>query len=135
MDSLEKIIPKKEQICLTLGTFQSGQKWFGFDLEVRLIDHIGIQAGSGHFGFGGGFNYHLKPEIKSSLISLQYWQDGVKENFNKSVIGLSYIYRHKKIFTCQLGLGKILDSNLSQAVLEEEPNILLVYSIGLYFTR
>jgi len=55
---------------ITIGILQGGGSLIGADMEFLLTDRFGFQIGAGLVGFGGGLNYHFKPSIRSSFISL-----------------------------------------------------------------
>jgi len=121
--------------CITVGILQGGGSLVGADLEVLLSDRFGAQIGGGIVGFGGGLNFHLKPGIRSSMISLQYWNQGIGNNFTQSLIGPNYVYRSKKWFTFQIGVGAILEVNEESGIYEDAriPDAILTYAIGAYF--
>lgn len=60
--------------AINIGVLMGGGSLTGTDFEIMLLHRIGIQAGIGIASFGAGINYHLKPQITSSFISLQYWK-------------------------------------------------------------
>lgn len=120
--------------CVTVGILQGGGSLLGADVEVLLTDHIGAQVGAGLVGFGAGFNIHFKPGIRSSFISIQYWNQGIGNSFTQSLVGPNFVYRSKKWFTFQVGLGAILDvGELSPYLEDQQPDLILTYAIGAYF--
>jgi hypothetical protein len=121
--------------CITVGILQGGGSLVGADLEVLLSKRFGAQIGAGIVGFGGGLNFHLKPGIRSSMISLQYWNQGIGNSFTQSLVGPNFVYRSKKWFTFQIGIGAILEVNGENSVYEEgrAPDAILTYAIGAYF--
>lgn len=123
-------IPKRNAI--TLGILQGGGSMVGADFEFLVSNQVGIQIGAGIVGFGGGINYHLQPSIRSSFISLQYWNQGIGDSFTQNVIGPNFVYRGKKWFTCQLGFGAPLKRGPALPASFEQPVIMLMYSIGAY---
>ena len=84
--SQTELIEKRHSI--TIGLLQGGGSLVGADFEFLLTDHFGFQIGAGLVGFGGGLNYHFKPSIRSSFISLQYWNQGIGEYFAQNVMPL-----------------------------------------------
>ena len=121
------------RIAITIGIFNGGGSLVGADLEVMLSKRLGIQAGAGFIGLGAGLNYHLKPSIRSSMISLQYWHQGFGESYTQSLMGPSFVFRAKKIFTAQLGFGFPLEQGPAWPEDKmEQPPIMLMYSIGIY---
>lgn len=95
----------EKRSSITIGILQGGGSMVGADVEFLLTDRFGLQIGAGYVGFGGGLNYHFKPSIRSSFISLQYWNQGIGDSFSQNVIGPNFVYRGKKWFTAQIGLG------------------------------
>lgn len=128
VDSLKK----EKNSFVTIGILQGGGSLVGLDYEFLLTNNIGLQAGAGIFGFGGGFNYHFRPSIRSSLISLQYWHQGIGDSFAQSAIGPNYIFRGNKWFTFQIGLGLPLDKGPAMPDDFKQPPVMLLYSIGAY---
>lgn len=135
---VEKTAPQltyEPTTCITVGILQGGGSLVGVDLEVLLSKRIGAQIGAGIVGFGGGLNFHLKPGIRSSMISLQYWNQGIGNNFTQSLVGPNFVYRSKKWFTFQIGIGAILEINEANSIYEDGPvpDAILTYAIGAYF--
>lgn len=122
-----------ERMAITAGILQGGGSLIGSDLEILLTDRFGIQAGCGLVGFGAGFNFHLKPGIRTHFISIQYWNQGIGQSFSQNVIGGNFVYRGKKWFTCQLGLGAPLSKGPAWPSGMVHPPLILMYSIGAYF--
>jgi hypothetical protein len=118
---------------LTIGFLNGGGSLIGLDVEFALINSVGFQVGSGYFGFGAGINYHFRPDITSSFVSLQYWHQGVIDTYSQSLIGPSFVFRAKKIFTAQIGIGFALEKGPAWPENMEQPPVMLVYSIGMYF--
>ncbi|MDD3725076.1 MAG: hypothetical protein PHV83_06085 [Bacteroidales bacterium] len=123
---------EEKRNCITIGFFQGGGSLIGADFEFLLTDRFGIQFGAGIVGFGGGINYHLKPSIRSSFISLQYWNQGVGDAFAQNLIGPNFVYRGKRWFTFQIGLGAALSKGPALPDNYEQSPIMLMYSIGGY---
>lgn len=131
--SSQENAPTEKRNSVTVGILQGGGSLIGADIEFMLTDKFGIQLGAGLIGFGGGLNYHLKPSIRSSFISLQYWNQGVGDSFTQSVIGPNFVYRSKKWFTAQIGLGFPLQIGPAAPTYFKQPPAMLMYSVGAYF--
>ena len=132
IDNYEPVpIPARKANSLTVGILQGGGSLIGVDFELLLTDKIGVQLGFGYIGFGGGINYHLNPSIRSSFISLQYCHQGVGETYTQSLIGPSFVYRARKLFTAQLGLGYLIENGPAWGDRDPIP-IMLTYAIGIY---
>jgi len=124
--------PIEKRFSITIGILQGGGSLIGADLEFLLTDRFGFQVGAGWVGFGGGLNYHFKPSIRSSFISLQYWNQGIGDSFAQNAIGPNFVYRGKKWFTAQIGLGVPLDKGPAMPDDFDQPPVILMYSIGAY---
>ena len=123
----------KKNKSITIGILNGGGSLIGVDYERLVSKKIGLQVGAGLVGFGGGINYHFKPTIRSSFISLQYWHQGFGEFFSQDVIGPSFVYRGKKWLTFQIGLGVALREGPAYPEGMEFQPVILMYSIGAYF--
>lgn len=123
---------EEKRNCITIGFLQGGGSLIGADFEFLLTDRFGIQLGAGIVGFGGGINYHLKPSIRSSFISLQYWNQGVGDAFTQNIIGPSFVYRGKRWLTGQIGLGAPLSKGPALPKDYKQSTVMLLYSIGGY---
>jgi hypothetical protein len=123
--------PRRRSI--TVGILQGGGSLVGFDFEAIGNKQIGFQVGSGFMGFGAGINYHFKPTIRSSFLSLQYWHQGLADSYTQSLIGPSYVFRARKLLTFQAGLAYALDKGPAWPENTEQSPIMLMYAIGLYF--
>ena len=121
-----------KRFCLTVGILQGGGSLIGADLEFLLTNKLGLQAGAGIIGYGAGINFHLQPTIKSSFISLQYWNQGIGESFAQNLIGATYAYRSKKWFTCQIGLGAPLQKGPALPENFKQPPVMLMFSLGAF---
>lgn len=131
--SQEKVSEEPEKrSSITIGVLQGGGSLLGADIGFLLTDRFGYQIGAGFIGFGGGLNLHLKPSIRSSFISLQYWNQGIGDYFAQSIIGLNFVYRGNKWFSAQIGFGMTLDEGPAWPDHIKQPPVLLMYSIGVY---
>jgi len=129
-EQLNEQIEKRNSI--TIGILQGGGSLIGADMEFLFTDRFGFQVGAGLVGYGGGLNYHFKPSIRSSFISLQYWNQGIGDSFAQNAIGPNFVFRGKKWFTFQIGLGVPLEKGPAMPADFEQPPVMLLYSIGGY---
>ena len=136
MDSISRL----KNLCLTVGILQGGGSLLGVDIDVKILKQLSIQGGLGLTSFGGALNYHLKPGIKSSCISLSYWHQGFEPYYIQSILGPTYVYRGRKGFTSQFGIGKVLElSSLGRDNYKKlspnspPPSVILIYSLGWCF--
>lgn len=128
--------PEEQYIgTATVGILQGGGSLIGVDLEFLIEQKFGVQVGAGLVGYGAALNYHPEGGIRSSFVSLGYWHQGLGEGFVQSLMGPSYVFRGKKWFTAQLGLGFQLKKGPFAANLDPDalPPVQLLYSIGGYF--
>ncbi|RPJ70721.1 MAG: hypothetical protein EHM20_15225 [Alphaproteobacteria bacterium] len=121
--------------CITYGVLNGGGSLLGMDLEIGLTKSIGIQAGAGFVGMGAGLNFHFKPTLRSSFLSFQYWHQGILDSYSQSLLGPSIVFRAKKVFTAQIGLGFVLEKGPAWPETMEQPPVMLTYSIGIYFPQ
>ncbi len=126
----------REKIAaLTVGVLQGGGSLIGADLEILAGDRLGLQLGGGLVGLGAAVNLHLDDGYQSSFISLTYWNQGFRETYVQSLIGPTYVYRGKKWFTAQIGLGFQTRESAREEVADLNlPSVQLLYSLGAYFT-
>lgn len=123
---------KDSKVAVSIGVLHGGGSLVGVDFEFLLGNRFGIQAGAGLTGFGGGITYHLKPDIRSSMITLQYYHQGVGDSYTQSMLGPVFVYRAKKLFTASLGLGYALEKGPNFPDNKTQPPVMLLYSIGIY---
>ena len=121
------------KFAVTVGVLNGGGSLVGADFEILAGQRVGFQVGAGLVGLGAGINYHLKPGIRSSMLSLQYWHQGVGNTYTQSLIGPNYVYRAKKLLTAQIGFGFTLEEGPNWPADKDQPPAMLMYSIGLYF--
>lgn len=122
----------KEKACMTVGVFQGGGALVGADLELPVTKRFSFQVGAGFKGYGGGINFHLKPSLKSSFISLQYYHQGFGESYSQSFIGPTFVYRSRGWITFSIGGGATLEKGPAWPDDIDHPEYLLIYSIGAY---
>jgi hypothetical protein len=126
-------LPSGDISCITIGFLEGGGCLVGVDMEFKLSNHLAIQGGAGYIGFGGGLNFHLKPSIRSSFISLQYWHQGVHDSHTFSSLGPNFVFRARKWITAQLGMGFTLTQGPAWPGYQEFVPIILTYAVGIYF--
>ena len=121
-----------KRAAVTVGLLQGGGSLVGVDLEYLVAPKIGLQAGIGYVGFGAGLNFHLKPAINSSFISLAYWHQGMGESFAQDILGGVFTFRARKLLSASLGLGAPLSKGPALSEDFVQPPVMLLYSIGIY---
>ncbi len=120
--------PQKRN-AVTVGILNGGGALIGADYERLFTNRIGLQAGIGFAAYGFGINYHLKPAIESSFINLAYWHQGFVYSFTQSVVGVSFVYRARRLLQAQIGVGFQTDYNSS--LISYQP-VMLMYALGIY---
>ncbi len=125
--------PPEKKAAVTVGFLQGGGALIGADFEYLVSPKVGLQACLGYIGFGAGVNYHLKPAINSSFVSLAYWHQGIGDTFAQDAIGSVFTFRASKILSASLGLGIPLSRGPALDIDFEQPPVMLLYSIGIYF--
>ncbi len=128
----KEIVKIIEKNSVTIGFLNGGGSLVGADFEFLVTKSIGLQLGLGYLGFGGGINFHFKPSIRSSFLSLQYWNQGISNRFVQSVLGPNIVFRGKKWFTFQIGLGATLDKGPAFPSTRTQSPVILMYAIGAY---
>ena len=118
---------------ITVGVLQGGGSIVGADFETLVSRKLGLQIGAGLLGFGAGIDFHFKPTIHSSFISLQYWHQGIGSTYTQSMLGPTFVYRAPKWFTAQIGLGYVLEHGPAWTSAIGNSPVILLYSIGAYF--
>ncbi|HAF27828.1 MAG TPA: hypothetical protein DCG75_02165 [Bacteroidales bacterium] len=125
-------VEEEKTACVTIGILQGGGALVGADFEFLISNRVGFQAGIGYIAFGAAINYHLKPTIRSSFISFNYWNQGIGPSFAQNLVGASFVFRGKRWFTAQIGLGVPLEKGPAMPDDYEQSPIMLTYSIGAY---
>lgn len=126
-------VPNEKKMSISAGFLQGGGGLVGADFEFMFSNHFSAQAGVGLTSFGAGVNYHFKPFINSSMISLLYWHQGIGDNYAQSLIGSVYTFRAPKVFQFQIGLGAKVGEGPAIPEANKNLPVMLVYSIGVYF--
>ena len=125
---------RQELTSINFGAFMGGGGLLGGDIEFLVGKRAGLQLGAGFPSIGFGFNYHLKPYINSSFLSLQYCHIGFGENNVGATLGPMFIFRAKKIFQAGAGWGAVVSKGpLWTDAYDEKVSMLIHFNIGLYF--
>jgi hypothetical protein len=125
--------PPEYRQAFTAGFLEGGGGLVGIDWEFMIGKQIALQVGTGLISIGGSLNIHFKPDIRSSFVALQYWHQGFGDSYVQSLIGPSYVFRARKIFTAQLGFGISLGTGPGWPIDTPHPDTMLTYAIGIYF--
>ena len=132
-----KPVGREEKVAIDAGLFMGGGGLFGADLEFMLSKRLALQFGTGFWPIGTAtcsFNFHLKPYINSSFVSLQYYHLGFGGNYIGSTLGPMFSFRAKKIFQAGAGYGYVLSKGpLWNDAYKEDVQMLIWFNIGLYF--
>lgn len=124
-----------ETTAISVGLLHGGGSLIGFDAEFLMGNTVGFEIGAGFVGFGGGVNFHFKPTVRSSYLTLRYWHQGLptQDRFVQSLVGPAFVLRAKQIFTASLGFGFRVASGEALPPELENSDLMLTYSIGIYF--
>ena len=117
---------------ITLGFLEGGGSLFGVDIEVLLVDYLGIQVGAGLLGYGAGLNFHVKPSVSNTFFSFQYWHQGIGASHTQTLFGPNLVFRGKKWFTAQIGYGFRIQKGPAYPAFLKESSGNLTYAIGAY---
>jgi hypothetical protein len=125
--------PSPKKCAISAGVLQGGGGLVGVDFEAMIGCHFSAQAGVGLLSLGVGVNYHFKPFINSSMVSLVYWHQGLGDSHTVGWVGPVYTFRAPKVFQFQIGMG--YKANYGPAATSEmrKAPVGLMYSIGVYF--
>lgn len=93
----------RQKTAITLGLLNGGGL-LGAELETLVSKNMGVHIGLGFIGACAGIDYHFKPTINSSSITLQLRNQGFGEIHTDTSIGLGYTFR-KYHLAIQLGLA------------------------------
>ena len=126
-------VPSEKKMSISAGFLQGGGGLVGADLEYLFSDHFSVQAGAGLFSCGAAINYHFKPFINSSMLSLSYWHQGFGDTHTQSVVGPVYTFRAPKVFQFQIGMGYRVHEGPNLPEANKKVPVMLLYSIGVYF--
>ena len=125
---------RMERTSINAGVLMGGGGIVGADLEFLLGKRIAMQMGAGMFSLGCGMNYHFKPQINSSFVSLQYCHLGFGENHIGSTLGPMFIFRTKRLFQAGIGYGIVTNKGAQwEQAYKEDVSVLVHFNIGLYF--
>lgn len=126
-------VPSEKKMSISAGFLQGGGGLVGADLEYLFSNHFSVQAGVGLFSCGATINYHFKPFINSSMLSLSYWHQGFGDAHTQSVVGPVYTFRAPKVFQFQIGMGYRVNEGPNLPEANKKVPVMLLYSIGVYF--
>ena len=126
-------VPSEKKMSISAGFLQGGGGLVGADLEYLFSDHFSVQAGAGLISCGAAINYHFKPFINSSMLSVSYWHQGFGDAYTQSVVGPVYTFRAPKVFQFQIGMGYRVNEGPNLPEANKKVPVMLLYSIGVYF--
>ena len=135
---VQKKLERNERTSINAGVLMGGGSLIGADLEFLVGKSTGLQLGAGIGSMGFGVNYHLKPYINSSFVSVQYFHQGFGDSHYGSYLGPMFVFRARKILQIGLGFGAVLTKGNGMIDYYESkdlkiPSIMSLYNIGLYF--
>lgn len=124
-------VPSEKKTTISAGVLMGGGGIVGANFEYMPAKHFSFDVEAGLVSFGAGLNYHFKPYINSSMLSVVYWHQGVGDSYVQSVVGPVFTYRAPKVFQFQAGFG--FKAGEGPNAIEDGPDFMLLYSIGVYF--
>ena len=126
-------VPSEKKMSISAGVLQGGGGLVGADFEYLFSKYFSVQAGAGLLSCGAAVNFHFKPYINSSMLSLSYWHQGFGNAHTQSVVGPVYTFRAPKVFQFQIGMGYRVDEGPNLPEANKRAPVMLLYSIGVYF--
>ncbi len=126
-------VPSEKKCAIEVGFLNGGGGLVGVDFEYLIVSHLSVQGGVGLTSFGGAINYHFKPFINSSMISLVYMHQGVGNSYTASWLGPMYTFRAPKIFQVSGGLGLKVGDGPAATTESKKSSASLLFTIGVYF--
>lgn len=126
-------VPSDKKCAIEVGFLNGGGGLVGVDFEYLVWDRLSVQAGIGAVSFGGAVNYHFKPYINSSMVSLVYMHQGVGNSYTASWLGPMYTFRAPKIFQVSGGLGLKVGDGPAATSETLKSSASLLFTIGVYF--
>ena len=91
--------PSPKKCAISAGVLQGGGGLVGVDFEAMIGSHFSAQAGVGLLSFGVGVNYHFKPFINSSMVSMVYWHQGLGDSHTVGWVGPSIPIARPRCFS------------------------------------
>ncbi len=123
------------KFAFTVGFGTGGANYLGTELEFMAFRRVGFQIGGGALGAGAAINFHFAPTIRSSYFSLQYNVNGIGSDpewgYTKTTIGPAIVFRGRRWFTAQVGIGYIIDKGPAYSDISSLP-VALSVGIGAY---
>ena len=134
VQAMAQRVPNPKKFAISAGLLQGGGGIVGADFEYLFSDHFSAQVGAGFISCGAAINYHFKPYINSSMVSLVFWDQGIGgDTFSQAVAGAVYTFRAPKVFQFQVGLGGRVAKGPALNPDTAKVPVMLLYSIGVYF--
>lgn len=96
----------QEKTAVTVGILNGGGL-IGAEIETMVAKNLGVHVGLGFIGVCAGLDYHFKPTINSSSITLQLRNQGFGEIHTATSLGLGFTIRKYKL-SLQLGAAYVL---------------------------
>ena len=82
----------QEKTAITVGILNGGGL-LGAEVETLITSRIGAHVGVGFIGFCAGLDYHFRPTVNSSSITLQLRNQGIGEIHTDTSLGLGLTLR------------------------------------------
>ena len=123
--------PSDKKAAISAGVLMGGGGIVGANFEYMPTNHFSFDLDAGIVSFGASLNYHFKPYINSSMLSVVYWHQGIGSSYVQSMAGPVFTYRAPKVFQFQVGFGYKVGEGPN--AIEDGADFMLLYSIGVYF--
>lgn len=128
-------IADSEDNNVALGYQIGGNTLVGFDYELRVSDLVGIHAGAGYIGAGGGVRFHFDDEVHASYFDINYKDCGL--GLMESIgfeIGGTWLVATDSGVRGSFGIQKILwtEDDFERQIFDGEkaPSVILAFQIG-----
>lgn len=123
-------VPSEKKCSIAAGYLNGGGGLIGVDFEYLMMPQLSVQAGVGVVSFGGAINYHFKPYINSSMMSLSYFHQGIGDSYFCSWLGPMYTFRAPKVFQASIGYGLCVDQGPAA---DKKYYGSILFTFGVYF--
>ena len=118
--------------AITIGILQGGGSMVGVDFEGQVYKNLSLQFGIGYVGAGAGVNFHFSNSLRSSFLSVMFWNQGVGNAHTQTLVGPNFVYRSQSWFTAQIGLGFALNKGRAYTPNMDQPPVMLMYAVGVF---
>lgn len=125
-----------KNFALSIGFLKGGGSLVGAELEWLFADRFAATIGGGYLGVSAGLNYHFDSTVHSNYIGLFFFDQNVGQpDFEQMSTGVLFGTRGFGFLSAELGVGYTLrrGPKIIEQLGGQNPSIMLVYNIGVYF--